>query len=221
MIAAAKWFRSPSTDQLGAKFLVLLPRLQTHARIHFRDIRCPETRADKIAETIALAWRWYRRLEEKGKDVLRFPMAFAALAVKAVRCGRRVCGQERAKDVLSATAQHRHGFRVEYLPVAPRTAFASLYAQPQGQKLQDTFEERLAHNTQTPVPDQASFRIDWPQFLRSLTERDRRLAEFLALGHSAKKAAATFGLSPGRVTQLRQSWCKQWRRCQEADATRT
>jgi hypothetical protein len=33
----------------------------------------------------------------------------------------------------------------------------------------------------------------------------------LSLGQPAAKAADRFGLSPGRVTQLRQRWCQQWR----------
>jgi hypothetical protein len=40
----------------------------------------------------------------------------ATVAARAVRSGRRVCGQERAKDELSALAQQRHGFVVEKLP---------------------------------------------------------------------------------------------------------
>jgi hypothetical protein len=46
---------------------------------------------------------------------------------------------------------------------------------------------------------------------------------YLSLGHSAKKAAAKFGLSAGRVTQLRQAWCRKWRTGQGDDnpGTRT
>ena len=75
----------------------------------------------------------------------------------------------------------------------------------------DTFEERLHENRRTPVPEQAAFRIDFPQFMRSLSQRDRRLATFLSLGNLAKAAADKFGLSQGRVTQLRQGWCREWR----------
>jgi hypothetical protein len=67
----------------------------------------------------------------------------------------------------------------------------------------DAFEERLHENRRTPVPEQAAFRIDWTEFMRSLTDRDRRLATFLSLGNSAKTGADKFGVSQGRVTQLR------------------
>ena len=51
-----------ATDPRHAPFLELLPKLQTHATIVFRTVRCPDQKADKICETIALAWKWYCRL---------------------------------------------------------------------------------------------------------------------------------------------------------------
>ena len=81
----------------------------------------------------------------------------------------------------------------------------------------DAYEERLRDNTVTPPPDAAAFRIDWSHFLATLSERDRELAHFLSLGHRAKAAAQRFKLSPGRITQLRQRWCKEWRASQGED----
>jgi hypothetical protein len=89
-----------------------------------------------------------------------------------------------------------------------------IYADPHGQQSLDEYEERLADNTRTPPPDAAAFRIDFKQFLGSLSGRDRRLVNYLSLGHSAKGAARKFGVSPGRVSQLRLEWCQQWRRQQ-------
>ena len=139
---------------LHARFLRLLPKLETHARIAFRGVRCPVQQEDRVQECVALAWKWFLRLSEQGKDVLDFPMAFAALLARAVRCGRKLCGQERAGDVLSFVAQARHGFRVERLPATTRSPHEHLYAYPYGQTLLDAFEERLRDNTLTPVPDQ-------------------------------------------------------------------
>jgi hypothetical protein len=210
-----------SVEVLHVRFLALVPRIETHAGICFRGVRCPVTREDRVAECVALAWKWFLRLAEQGKDVFAFPMAFAALVARAVKCGRRLCGQERARDALSLLAQQRHGFRVGSLPTSTRSSHEELYATPQGQAQLDAFEERLRDNTITPPPDAAAFRVDWPLFLRGLTRRDRDMATFLSLGHSGKATAMRFGLSPGRVTQLRQRWCREWRACQgEADAGR-
>jgi hypothetical protein len=206
-------------EVLHLRFLALVPRIETHAQVCFRGIKCPVTKEDRVAECVALAWKWFVRLTERGKDPFEFPVAFACLVARAVRCGRRLCGQERSMDVLSPLAQQRRGFVVEHLPATTRSPHESLYASPHGQQLQDVFEERLRDNAVTPPPDAAAFRIDWPLFLRGLTTRDQEMATFLSLGHSGKAAAARFGLSPGRVTQLRQRWCRQWQTCQgEADA---
>ena len=64
-------------DHLQASFLRILPRIERHARIYFRAIRCPSKRADLIAETIALTWSWYRRLMKKGKDATKFVSALS------------------------------------------------------------------------------------------------------------------------------------------------
>jgi hypothetical protein len=138
----------------------------------------------------------------------------ARLAVRHVRSGRRLCGQERTNDALSFRAQRRHGFRVEELPMTTRRTGEATEGGPVEQREYDLFEDRLRDNTQTPVPDQAAFRIDWPSFFRTLSGRDRRLARYLSQGHSALSAASKFGLSPGRVTQLRQQWYREWQASQ-------
>lgn len=113
--------------------------------------------------------------------------------------------------MLSPLAQRRRGFQVEPLPASTRTSVAELYSKPNGQRDMDAFEEVLQDDSTTPILDQVAFRIDWPRFFRSLPKRDRRVARFLALGNSGKDAASKFHLSPGRVTQLRQRWCREWR----------
>src|SRR5262245_2281823 len=102
---------------LHPAFLVLLPKIETHARIYFRGIPS-ERKADLIAETVGVACKWYVRLREQGKDPAAFPVAFTTLAAKAVACGRRVNSQEKARDAMSPVAQRRHGFKVEALPVS-------------------------------------------------------------------------------------------------------
>ena len=196
--------------RLHAGFLRILPQIERHARIYFRDVRCTTQKQDLIAETVALCWAWYCRLMRKGKDAANFASILARYAARAVRCGRKVTGQEKAKDVMSSVAQKRHGFKVASLPASTRTSFEKIYSTARGQEDVDACEERLHDNMVTPVPDQASFRLAYPQFVRSLGRRDRQMAHFLSLGNSATEAARKFELTPGRVTQLRQQWCRDW-----------
>jgi hypothetical protein len=195
---------------LHTGFLRILPRIERHARIYFRDVQCAAKRQDLIADIVGLSWAWYRRLMTKGKDASRFVSALARYAARAVRCGRKLTGQEKAKDVLSSVAQKRHGFHVESLPASTRTSLEKIYSEVHGQQKRDAWEERLRDNTLTPVIDQANFRLAYPQFVRRLSRHDRRMARFLSLGNSAKDAAWEFKLTPARITQLRQQWCRDW-----------
>jgi hypothetical protein len=209
---------NPSANAVYAVFQTLLPHIQTRARLTFRDVSYPGHRADRVAEFTALAWKWPRRLHQRGKDVMPFSMLFIRLIVRGVRCGRRLGHQERAQDVLSPVAQHWHGFKVEPLATAPGLYHKIRSGPGDGQRQLDACEERLRDNAITPPPDAAAFRIDFPRFVGGLSGRERELARFLSLGNSARGAAAAFGLSPPRVTQLRQRWCREWRAFQGEDA---
>ena len=65
---------------------------------------------------LGLCWKWWLRLIDRGKNPAKFVSVLASFAARAVRSGRRVCGQERAKDALSTVAQQRHSFTVSSLP---------------------------------------------------------------------------------------------------------
>ena len=186
-----------SSDRLHHEFLLLLPRIELHARVFFRDIRCPDTRADKIAETVGLAWHWYLQLVDRGRDVNGFAGTFVRFAARAVKCGRRVCGQEHAKDAMSRQAQIRHRFAVERLP-----DFSKLTANP--------LDDALVDNTITPVDEQACFRIDFPGWLRSRSARDRRIVGDLMMGERTLDVSRKYGMTAARISQLRRDFLDDW-----------
>jgi hypothetical protein len=184
---------------LHDRFLRLLPRIERHGRVYFRHVQCRQKKADYIAEMIALCWKWMLRLETQGKDGFQFPTALATYAAKQVKSGRRVCGQEKAKDAMSPTAQQRHGFVVGKLP-----DYSTLDGNPLAEALHD--------NTRTPPPDAAAFRIDFPAWLATRTERDRRIIEQMGLNHRTSDLARRFGVVPGRISQLRREYQEDWTR---------
>ena len=210
--AAGPAARADSVGSLQAAFLSILPRIERHARVYFRGLRCPHRKDDAVAETVALTWRWFVRLVERGKDPLSFPTVLAAYAARAVRCGRRLCGQGSGKDVLSPLARQRHGFAVEGLPCSVRAAHEDRYGVAGGQRRQDAWEERLRDNTQTPVPEQVAFRLDFPAWLDSLTPRERRLVGEMANSERTLDLSQRFALSPARISQLRRELHADWRR---------
>ena len=189
-------------------FLALAPVVERHARVAFRALG-GAAREEAVAEAVAAAFAAHVALKARGRDPAAFPSMLASYSVLRVKDGRHVGGRRSSRDVLSRKAQRR-GFRVEPLPASTRASFDNLYAEVHGQQKQDALEECLRDNTQTPVPNQVAFRLDFPAFLQTLTERDRQMALALAEGHLAKHVADQFGLTAGRVTQLRQQWQRQW-----------
>ena len=209
MTATAPAARPVLTAALHAVFLSLLPRIALHARVYFRHVRCPHRRADAVAEVVALTWRWCVALAQRGKDVARFPSALAAFAARAVKSGRRLCGQEKAQDALSPRAQARRGFLVEKLP-----DYSTLSGNP--------LDDALTDNTVTPVAEQVAFRLDFPAWLATLGGRDRGVALDLMAGERTRDVARKYGRSPGRVAQLRRAFHGDWSRfCGEGGASAT
>jgi hypothetical protein len=201
-----------SPQALQAHFLAIMPRIRVHAEIHFHHIKCPGKREDAIQEVIALSWKWYLRVIEQGKNPDEFVSSLATFAVKHVRSGRRLCGQEKAKDVLSPRAQKHKGFSVEPLPTSMLRGHEQFFGQPHGQDQMDALEERLCDNTQTPVPDQAAFRIDFPEWLSQLGQRNGEIAKDMALEHGTFDLADKHKMSPGRISQLRREFRTDWLR---------
>jgi hypothetical protein len=196
--------------EIQAEFTLALPRIERHAAFAFRHLACVHARQECIAEVSALAWSWWLRLRRRGRNPNAFASTIATFAARAVRSGRRLCGQERARDAHSPQAQRRHDFRLERLPQATRSGHERLYGSPTGQSAQDAFEERLRDNTQTPVPEQVAFRLDFPRWLQSHERRNRRLIERMMRGEITLYLAKLFRLSPARVSQLRREFLTNW-----------
>jgi hypothetical protein len=182
---------------LQAAFLAILPRIERHGQVYFRHVKCPAHKADAIGEMVALSWRWFIRLANRGKDATQFPSTLATFAALAVRSGRCVAGVRQAKDALSPVAQRRHGFAVGRLP-----DISTLNGNPLFDALHD--------NTRSPVPDQVAFRFDFPAWLASLGARNRGIAQDMAQGNGTGELAAAYGLSPARVSQLRREFHDDW-----------
>jgi hypothetical protein len=188
-------------------FLAHLPRFEAHARFAFRRVGCPETRADYVAEMLALAWKHFAALARRGKRPERFVTTLALRCSQAVKAGRRLAGSEARRDVLSAVAHVRHGFSVVRLPDHDR----ALECHP----LPDELADALADNTRSAVPEQVAFRLDFPRWRASLRKRDRRVLDALAGGERTADAARRFKISHGRISQLRQEFEEGWEQFQQ------
>ena len=189
MIATTKESRgNVAAPAWHADFLAMLPAITEHARFALRDRRA-EAREDLIHEVTTHCFAAYHRLVERGKADLAYPSVLVGFALRKIFSGRRVGGRVSIQDVMSQHAQRTCGITVERL---------DRFNDQEG-----TWQESLVEDKHAGPAETAAARIDFGAWLGSLTSRDRRIAEMLAIGEKTGEVATRFGLSAARVSQLR------------------
>ena len=163
------------SNKLKARFEAILPRIVRHARVQFHHIRCYHTREDKIQEVRGYCWKWIRLLHKAKKKWWTFVSRLADYACKAVKSGRKIAGMT-VRDVMSEINQARRGYCLCKLP-----DFSTESTNP--------LVEALTDNTQTPVDDAVAFRIDFPAWMSTHSDRDRALLTDMAMNHRTKDLA--------------------------------
>ena len=185
----------PAAPEWHELFLRMLPAITRYVRIAFRNL-APESKAEAIQEAVCNACVAFARLAELGKLDLAFPTVLGRYAVAHVRDGRKVGCKLNVRDVLSPYCQQRKNVMVERL---------DKFDEIEGCWLETIVEDRHAGPSET-----ARVRLDFADWLRSLPRRNRRIAEFLALSNRTSDAARKFGVSQGRVSQLRKELKTAW-----------
>jgi hypothetical protein len=193
-IAQQKRNRAPRTSPVD--FERLLPQIREQARLAFRFAK-PELKEELIAETIANAFCAYVRLVERGKQGIAYATPLAGYAIRQVRSGRRVGSRCKIRDVSSRHAQVANGIAVERLDQFDTDA---------GEWREALIEDRRAGPAET-----AAARIDVAAWFRSLARKKRRIAQTLAKGEATGTVGQMFGLTAGRVSQLRQELAESWK----------
>jgi hypothetical protein len=197
MIAPAQ--KATTEDQnpsWHAAFLALLPAIRKEANYAFRGLK-PEAKEDAVEEVVANSCLAFARLVELGKADIAYASVLARFGIQQYRDGRRVGNRLRIGDVLSPYAQKKKGIVVESLD--------------KFDKEENAWQEAIVEDDRTPIPDQVAFRIDFPAWLATFPERDRRIAESLAIGERTSDVANRFHVSPGRISQMRREFWYDWR----------
>jgi hypothetical protein len=200
MITTAKQLRQDVNDQENGRFLEMLPRIRHRARRAFRMIR-PERKAELIQEAIANAYCAFAALVQRGKSDVAYATPLANFAIRQVIAGRQVGTKPNLRDVMSPQAHLAYGLDVERLDT---------FDEVQGEWRAALVEDRHA----TPA-DIAAARIDVAAWLRSLSQRNRRIAKTLAMGETTSSVARQFELSLARISQLREELRTSWERFHE------
>ena len=181
-------------------FLPLMPIVVRHAHVVFRRLP-PSEREECACEAVAAAFLAYLSLTARGRDPFQFPSVLATRAAQHVQADRHVGGHLNRQDVLSRAAQRSQGFTVQSLDQV---------AQGNG----NAWWEAVTDHARTPPDEAAAFRVDFPDWLGTRTDRDRCLIRDLAAGERPTDVAHRYGLSRGRVSQLRQEYEQDWLRFQ-------
>ena len=184
---------SQETWQEG--FLRIYSQLEQYASIAFQHLTA-EAREDAITEVIANCLVAYQRLHERAELQRARPGALLGFAVLQYWDGRRVGTSQNSRDVMSPLARRKDQYEICSLGTPGEQIGGWL--------------ECLIDDTQTPVPDQVSFRIDYPRWLQLQTPRDRQIAQKLSQGYTTQQVAREYRLSPARVSQLRRELAESW-----------
>ena len=138
------------------------------------------------------------RLAELDKLALAYPSVLANYAVAQVKDGRKVGCRLNVRDVASPQCQMKKGVKVSSI---------------------DHFDDEengwrqavVVDTRSSPVPEIVAFRCDFSDWLQSLLQRDRHIAESLAVGNRTSEVAKQFDVSDGRISQLRRELAESWR----------
>ena len=176
-------------------FLRMLPIIQQCASIAFRHLKA-EAREEAIQDVTANALVAFVRLVELGKADVAFPTVLARYGVSQFRSGRRVGTRLNVRDISSEYCQRRKGVFVQRL---------DRYYVKDGEWREIVVEDKRA----TPA-DIAATRIDFAAWLETLSKRQRKIAETLAMGETTSHTARIFRISAGRVSQIRRQLFDRW-----------
>ena len=193
---------SPPAANWQAGFLTILPEIE--AKVEFCVQRIAKSERDEARQSVLVsAALAYARLAERGRVELAYPGPLAAYGFRQYCVGRLVGNRTNSRDVGSRNWRYVNGRHTEPL---------------------DDLQETLAVADQrraTPA-DIAALRIDFNDWLTTLSDRDQQITRQLARGEETRGVARMFRISAGRVSQLRRELCASWQQfCGESFAPST
>ena len=195
MLAVMKSTEHRASAPVLPSFEQLLPTIQRQAQWAFGRMLASE-REEMVAEAVANAYCAFCRLVALGKADRGYATQLARFAIRRVRCGRGVGTPANVHDLTSRYCQRANGLRVARLD--------------RYEKYQAAWKEVLVEDPHAGPAEIAATRIDFAAWLQSLAPRVRNIAKLLATGESTGAAAQKFGVSPGRISQLRRKLEQAW-----------
>jgi hypothetical protein len=188
---------SSNLDSWQEGFLEMLPRIKHHAHMALRHL-APEERAEALQEVTVSTMIAYRSLVELDKVDIAYPTVLARYAVARYKVGRRVGSHLNCHDVMSPYARHKHRIRVGHFWQCARC--------------EGGWHEMLVENKSAGPAEVASYRIDFAAWFAGLTPRQRTISNLLVDGETVTSIAKQFGVTRGRVSQIRRELRDSWKK---------
>jgi hypothetical protein len=135
-------------------------------------------------------------LVQQGRESLAYASVLGSYGVRRVRIGRAAATPNNVRDVSSLYCQLQKGISVERL---------DQYDREQGGWMEVLVEDR--HSGPAEI---AASRMDFADWLSTLSVRDRRIVNDLAAGERTGDVARKFGVSAGRISQMRGQLKESW-----------
>jgi hypothetical protein len=172
-----------------SSFVAMLPEIEQKLRLAFCRLD-PEACEDAIEEGVVHSLLAYIRLHEQGRADTATASSLAWYSSRQVKRGRPATGRMNGKEPLSRYAQIGNGIQVE--------------------RLQSNWIDTLVEDKRAPVADQVAAKMDFGAWFATLTRRMRQIAKDLAFGCSTSEVARKYGVTAGRISQLRRTLEESW-----------
>ena len=203
MIAPLRTTHARVSHQDRQRFERMLPAIRRQALRRLRRLD-PTAREEMLAEVVALAYEMFVALARRGRTDSAYATPLATYACRQALGGRHLGTPLNVNDVTSAYCRRRKGVQVQRLDRFDRETGG--------------WQEVLVEDRTANPADLAAMRIDFGEWIASLSRRQRRIAQALATGERTSRVARRFGVSAGRISQVRRELQQSWAVFQEPAA---
>jgi len=196
MIAVNDELRNNETNW-QPNFVTMLPEIERRLQRAFRHLD-HEAREDAVEEGVVHSLLSYCQLHERGRADTVSPSTLAWYAALQVKRGRPAVGRMNSKEPLSRYGQIGNDIKIERRP--------------------SNWIDMLVVDKRASVADQVAAKMDVGAWFATLTQGMKQIAKDLAFGFSTSEVARKYGLTAGRISQLRRSLEESWMAFQQEPA---
>jgi hypothetical protein len=181
--------RNDNETNWQSSFVTLLPEIEQKLRIAFCRLD-PEAREDATEEGIVHSLLAYVRLHEQGRLEAATASSLSWYSSRQVKRGRPAAGRMNGKEPLSRYAQIGNGIQID--------------------RQTSNWIDAIVLDKRATVADQVAAKLDVSAWLATLTKRMKDIAKDLAFGCSTSEVARKYGVTAGRISQLRRTLEESW-----------